>query len=114
MYISSLLKVFKELTSFFFAGTASNAEYVAEGFETMSRNARLGLDPWTGMVPEIPSTAMVPYNGRYGNNLFPSPDVNDGAGGVPVNHGNGTSTDPNASPNSLEVEEVPSKMTNLV
>ena len=101
------------MTSFFFAGIASNAEYTAEGFETLSRNARLGLDPFTGMVPEVSSTAVVPYDNAYGNNLFPSPDVNNGVGGVPVNHGNGASTDPIPSPNSLEVDAVTSRMTHL-
>ena len=53
-----------------FAGIENNTMFVAEQLEDMLRSARLGVDPWTGCVPNTATSAsLVPYN------QFNSPDI---------------------------------------
>ena len=51
------------------AGIENSTTFVAEQLEDMIRCARLGVDPWTGCVPDIAASAsLVP-------NQFNSPDI---------------------------------------
>ena len=52
------------------AGIEGNTTYVAGQLEDMFRCARLGVDPWTGCVPDVAASAsLVPFN------QFNSPDI---------------------------------------
>lgn len=59
------------------------------------------------------SRAVVPYDGAYGNKLFPTPEIGSGMDEVNENHIREDDILPAPSPDSLEVGEVTSQMVHM-
>ena len=77
------------------------------------RNARLGLDPWSGLPVIGSSTAMVPYSNACGNNMYPCHEIGNGLDGAPVDNSDGANVDPAPSPNSMEVGAITSRVMHI-
>ena len=86
-----------------------NTDYTASGFDTIARNGRLGLDPWTGRPLVTSSTAVVPY----GNNNFQVPGIGNGIDEDNESNICGADLDAGRSSASLEVDAITSKVMHM-